>query len=128
MIYLVITNNPIVNGVGSIFQALGAMVGIWGILTIKIGNFNIQPEVKSNSLITTGPYKWIRNPMYLAVILFFLPIIIQNLNWLNTIVFVVLLVTLFFKVIREEEFLEERFGNAYREYKKRTKRLIPYIF
>jgi len=78
--------------------------------------------------LTTGPYKWIRNPMYVAVILFYLPIVIKHFKWINSLVFMALLITLLLKIKSEEEFLLERFGKDYFEYKKKTKRFIPFIF
>ena len=128
MIYLIIFNNPFAINLGLVFQVLGIIIGSWGILTMRIGNFNIQPEIKSEILMKSGPYRWIRNPMYTGVILIYLPIIIYNFSWLNCVVFVVLLVTLLLKMISEEQFLEQRFGVDYLLYKKTTKRLIPFIF
>ena len=128
MVYLLIFNNPIAIGFGLILQIVGVAIGLWGILTMRIGNFNIQPEVKSDSLIKSGPYKWIRNPMYLAVILFYIPIVIQNFNWINGSVFIVLLITILLKIYFEEQLLKERFGDKYLEYKRKTKRLIPFIY
>ena len=127
MIALIVLNSIFSNGIALVIQVLGVMIGIWAIISIGIGNFNIQPEVKSDSLITKGPYKWIRNPMYTAVILFFIPIVILNFNWTNFVLFVLLLVTLSLKISREEQFLQQKFGNKYLEYKSFTKRLIPFI-
>ena len=93
-----------------------------------VGNFNIQPEVKSYSLITAGPYKWIRNPMYMAVILFYVPIVIQNFSLMNVLVFIVLFIAILLKIYSEEQFLEEQFGDKYLKYKRRTKRLILFIY
>ena len=128
MVYLLIFNNPLIFGLGLVFQAIGIFIGIWGILIIGIGNFNIQSEVKSDSLITTGPYKWIRNPMYMAVILVYVPIVIQNFSWINALVFIVLFIAILLKIYFEEQFLEERFGNNYLEYKRKTKSLLPFIY
>ena len=128
MLYLVICNYPIADGLLVLFQIMGVILGIWAILSIGINNFHIQPEVKSDALVTKGPYKWIRNPMYTAVILFFMPIVIQNLGWLNILVFTLLVLTLILKILSEELFLKERFGEDYKEYFKSTKRLIPFIF
>jgi len=128
MIYLLIINPQIIVGLGLIIQIFGIVLGIWGILIMRVSDFNIQPEVKSSSLITTGPYKWIRNPMYVAVILFYLPIVIKHFKWINSLVFMALLITLLLKIKSEEEFLLERFGKDYSDYKKETKRFIPFIF
>ncbi len=127
MVFLIIYNKPIILGYEVLFQILGIVIGIWAIYTIRVGNFNIQPEVKSDFLIKKGPYKWIRNPMYLSVILFYLPIVFTNTESINIITFGVLLIVLIFKVILEESFLKLRFGEEYLLYKSKTKRLIPYL-
>ena len=128
MIYLLLFNSPFVREIGLFIQIIGIVIGLWGILTMRIGNFNIQPEVKSTSLVTKGPYRWIRNPMYTAVILFYLPIVVLNFNWMNALVFIVLIAVLLMKIKSEEQFLKERFGEDYLLYKKMTKRLIPFVF
>lgn len=128
MVFLILVNKPIVDGVGVIIQILGGLVGFWGILAMRIGNFNIQPEVKSETLIQSGPYKWIRNPMYTALILVYLPIILQNFHFVNILVFLFLLIILLIKILSEEQFLEERFGEDYIRYKSITKRLIPFLY
>ena len=127
MIYLLMFTNPLSDGFGLVLQITSLALGVWGILTMRIGNFNIQPEVKSTSLVTKGPYKWIRNPMYTAVILFYLPIVILNFNWMNAIVFILLIGVLLMKIKSEELFLEELFGEDYLIYKRKTKRIIPFL-
>ncbi len=128
MMYLLLINKPISFGLGLLIQIFGILIGSWAIFTVKIGNFNVQPEVKSDLLIVKGPYKWIRNPMYLAVILFYFPIVFQNYNWINSIVFIMLIIVLILKILREEKFLKLKFGEDYLNYKIKTKRLIPFLF
>ena len=128
MIYLIMFNSPFAIRFGLMTQIFGIAIGVWGILIMGVGNFNIQPEVKSYLLITAGPYKWIRNPMYMAVILFYVPIVIQNFSLMNVLVFIVLFIAILLKIYSEEQFLEEQFGDKYLKYKRRTKRLIPFIY
>lgn len=128
MIFLVVANNPIASGLGLFIQIIGVLLGLWGILSLKIGNFNIQPEVKSDALIQTGPYKWIRNPMYSGVLLFFIPIVLQQFDLINAFMYSLLLTILILKINSEEQFLEERFGESYKQYEKSTKRLIPFLY
>jgi len=128
MCYLLLKTPIIYNSIWLILQILGIAIALWGILTIQIGNFNIQPEVKSNSLITKGPYKIIRNPMYTGIIFIFLPIVIKSYNTINVSIYILLIITLLLKIFSEEHFLEQKFGTEYKLYKKSTYRLFPYIF
>ncbi len=128
MAYFLITTNPIGNGFGLVIQVLGFVIAIWGMLTMRFGNFNIQPEVKSSTLITKGPYKVIRNPMYTGLFLIFFPMVFNDFNLINLLVFNALMITLILKIFSEEQFLVQCFGVEYLNYKKRTFRLFPYIF
>ena len=46
----------------------GLAVGAWALAANRPGNFNIRPDLKEGgTLVTHGPYRWVRHPMYLAV-------------------------------------------------------------
>ena len=109
-------------------QLLGMIVALWGIVVIKIGNFNIQPEVKSKVLVTKGIFKLLRNPMYTGIILVFLPAIITENTLSLWIYFILLIVVLILKIYKEETFLLEKFGEDYSVYKKNTWRLLPFVY
>ena len=103
-------------------------MALWGIAVIKIGNFNIQPEVKSKVLVTKGIFKLLRNPMYTGIILVFLPAIITENTLSLWIYFILLIVVLILKIYKEETFLLEKFGEDYSVYKKNTWRLLPFVY
>ena len=108
------------------FLALG--VALWGIWAMKIGNFNIQPEVRSGAVfIRKGPYRYIRNPMYSGIIFFLGTMLADHPDRLNFLLYLILCIDLGLKIVFEERFLEERFGKKYLEYKSKTYRLIPFI-
>jgi len=51
-------------------ELFGILIGCWAIISLKIGNFNATPTIKKNAhLVKHGPYKLLRHPMYLAVLL-----------------------------------------------------------
>ncbi len=81
---------------------------------------------KEQKLITRGPYKHIRHPMYTAFLLW---VVFQSLllpNWLILLVGLFGIAMMYFgRVKKEEELMIERFGDEYREYMKRTGRLFP---
>ncbi len=96
-----------------------------------LGRFwSVTLEIRNtHRLITTGVYRYVRHPMYSA---FFLWAIAQALllpNWIAGPAGLVGFGTLFcFRVGREERMMAESFGDAYRHYAARTKRLIPGVF
>lgn len=118
-----------VNNFLFLFQLMGLALGLWGIISMKIGNFNVQPEVKKNALfISKGPYKIIRNPMYTGILIFFGFTLFAKFSYLRLLIYLILTITLLLKLMDEEKFLTERFKYVYLAYKKKTFRLIPFIY
>lgn len=128
-IYFGLTGNLFAKNLLLIVQLVGLAIGAWGVLVMKLGNFNVQPEVKHTAkFITNGPYEILRNPMYTGLLLFFGVSVYNNFNYMNLLVFVLLSISLLLKIGMEEHFLTERFGTEYLNYKKKTYRLIPYVY
>ena len=56
-----------------LLQASAALIGLWAVQTMHLGRFNIIPDPMPDiQLVTTGPYRFIRHPMYFSILLFFL--------------------------------------------------------
>ena len=87
-----------------------------------------MPEPSANAtLITNGPYKFIRHPMYTAVLLFCVGLLICNFSLLRTVLVTALIIVLIIKLTLEEKLLLQKF-EAYQDYHKQTYRLIPLVF
>jgi len=109
-------------------SALGLIVGLYTLAHNKLGNFGIYPEpIPDACLITTGPYRWIRHPMYTSLLLFMLGIALYRHAWPNYLALGLLMVAVYGKMHREEAHLHLRFED-YSEYVKRTRRLVPGIY
>ncbi len=106
----------------------GVLIGCWAIISLKIGNFNATPTVKKNAhLVKHGPYKFLRHPMYLAVLLVVFALISDDFTFWRLLAGILLFVVLIFKLFYEEKLLLAHF-KEYSDYMKTTKRFIPFIF
>ncbi|WKK66989.1 methyltransferase family protein [Lutimonas zeaxanthinifaciens] len=127
--YFAIFTQVFVSGWGLLVQLFSAVLCIWAVIIMKPGKFNVQPEVKSNaSFVRKGPYRIIRNPMYLGLILFFGLTVIYQPKVLHLLIYLVLCLVFVLKIFLEEKFLRESFGKNYEKYKSKTFRLIPFLF
>ena len=112
---------------GIVIFIFGAIIGIIAVKTHPKNNFNIRPEIKENcALITNGIYSYIRHPMYLSVILMGLGMAIFYDNFFKWLIFVCLVIVMIIKMFYEEKLWSK--NECYKEYMKKTKRLIPFIF
>jgi len=130
--YLLINQNPSpltplqINTVLWLIPAI--MLGFWAIKTIKLGKFNVVPDPKQNiTLITSGPYRYIRHPMYLSILLFFLPPVVLHPSFSVVFCYALLTLTLLIKLHYEERLLVQKL-EAYSHYQTQSKKLIPFLF
>lgn len=83
---------------------------------------------KEHSLVTNGPYHYIRHPMYSSWFLAGIGYFFISANWLlATVYFVTLLPMYFYRVPLEEKMMLDKFGDAYKEYEMRSGRLLPKV-
>ena len=105
-----------------------AALGAWTLIHNRPGNFNIRPEPKaSGQLVTSGPYRFVRNPMYSAVLLFAAAEVVAYGDFWKILCWLALALVLLAKAMLEERGLREQHA-AYAEYAKRVCRFIPWVF
>ena len=114
-----------------------AGVGIGVVCTVliywlfsSIGN-NISPTSatrKQHKLITHGPYRWIRHPLYTIGAITFISLGLLADNWFIILSGVLVFVVMAIRTPKEEANLIEKFGDEYKEYMKRTGRFWPRLF
>ena len=111
--------------VGRGIGAAGLALLIWSVWTLKRHGTTVRPDKAADVLVTDGPFRFRRNPIYLAhaLILFGAAELTKNIWFVIFAVAYGALVT-WLAILPEERHLEARFGDAYREYKERTRRLI----
>lgn len=111
-----------------LLQLAAFAIAFWGILAMGILKVSVFPVPRENSeLITSGPYRFIRHPMYTGIILMAGALIAARFTWLRLIVFLILVVNQIIKLLWEERMLAVKIS-SYKTYMERTWRLIPWIF
>jgi protein-S-isoprenylcysteine O-methyltransferase Ste14 len=92
--------------------------------------FTATIQIKTDhELIRTGPYRYIRHPSYLGILILSLGLGIAMANWISLILCIVLpAVGLTQRIKFEEKELEQHFGKQYRDYMKNTWRVVPFIY
>jgi len=109
-------------------SGLGVLVGIYTLLHNRLGNFAVYPEPLGHAqLITSGPYRWVRHPMYLSLLLFMSGVAMYNGSLLNQLSLLTLLLAVLGKMYKEERYLHAHF-DGYTEYSGNNKRLLPFIY
>ena len=120
-------SDPWLQGIGLVIFLLGLALAVWA--RVYLGrNWGMPMSQKTDpELVTTGPYRSIRHPIYTGIILAMIGTTIAvSLYWLVAVV--VLGAYFVYSAVAEERFMAGRFPDSYPGYKHSTKMLIPFIF
>ncbi len=112
---------------------LGLAVGyvnlplLWWIEATLGKNFNTTLHLREgHTLVTDGPYRWVRHPMYTSLFVFTVAVLLASANWLIGLPgLIALTVIVVNRIDAEEALMMERFGDEYRQYMRRTGRFLP---
>ena len=109
------------------FILVSTAVAIWTFMHNRLGNFNIVPDIKEHAkLITTGPYRFIRHPMYSSLFFGMLGVVCYLSHWVNWLFLALLVVVLYLKASKEERLWCDH-HEGYSCYKEHSKYFIPFI-
>ena len=113
----------------------GVVVGIPGglllVVTFRTLGKNLTDTVVTraeHTLVTRGPYRWVRRPFYLAHALAVVANSLVTANWFLALTGGIAFGLLVLRTRTEEEKLIERFGKDYKKYMERTGRFLPRLF
>lgn len=110
---------------GCVLILAGALLAITGRRAMLAAETNINPFKPTLSIVSSGPFRFTRNPLYLALTLIYAGLaFVLNTWWCVVLLAPVLLLIHFGVVAREERYLEFKFGESYRQYRARVRRYL----
>ena len=104
---------------------LWVALSVWSIRTFWRAGTSIVPVKPSTSLVAHGPFRFTRNPMYVALALLYLgAAFLLNTPWPLLLFPILLILVQTYVIAREERYLERKFGDEYLQYKSRVRRWL----
>jgi protein-S-isoprenylcysteine O-methyltransferase Ste14 len=112
-------------GLGALFVVAFLLLAATANLTFRRAGTPANPYAATTALTVQGPYRLSRNPMYLGLVLLVLGIaLVMNSMWLVLLAVPVMLLLRNLVILREERYLEDKFGDEYRAYRQRVRRWL----
>jgi protein-S-isoprenylcysteine O-methyltransferase Ste14 len=114
---------------GAVLLVCGIAVRVWAIQTLGKHFTATVTLTNDHQLVRTGPYRWVRHPSYLGAFMAIVgaPVFL-NAGWATLIAVVSMTIAYYLRIGVEEQMLSSYFGEQYLDYKKHTKRIIPFIW
>jgi protein-S-isoprenylcysteine O-methyltransferase Ste14 len=104
---------------------LGAAVLAWGRRALLSGGTPVDPTLPTACIVTSGPYQFSRNPLYVGLTLIFLGLTLAMNTWWGILVLIPLVLIMDIGVVRREErYLDQKFGEGYRQYCSKVRRYL----
>jgi protein-S-isoprenylcysteine O-methyltransferase Ste14 len=126
--YLILTGHLFVAPSLIWLELAGIGIVLWAVFVIRPHRVNPLPDLRRNArLVTRGPYRWVRHPMYTGVLAIALAWLLDTFTGGRLIATTILAADLLAKASYEETLLRKRFPE-YAAYAKRTKRMIPFVY
>jgi protein-S-isoprenylcysteine O-methyltransferase Ste14 len=111
--------------IGIALAAASVTIVIAGFVAMHRAGTNVDPYQPTTAIVTRGPYRWSRNPLYIGLTLGYLSAALIVDVAAAIILLPAALVVMHYGVIRREErYLESKFGETYRAYRERVRRWI----
>lgn len=100
-------------------------IALWALHTLTRANTTFDTMKPTTALVTAGPYRYSRNPIYLSLTLLYLGVaLLINALWILLVVVPLLVVIQRGVIAREEAYLTRKFGDVYKRYKAQVRRWI----
>ncbi len=107
-------------------QLAAVGLAVWARRSFSAGAFRVGANPAGNTLLRTGPYRWIRHPMYAAALMVVGSGVLSHLSWLAAAVSIVVTGVVVARIAFEERLLRASYPD-YAAYAQSTKALVPYV-
>lgn len=110
---------------GSFIIAIAIAIALWALVQFHREGTDVRPDRPDDVLLTSGPFRYTRNPLYIVLTLAQVTAAIWLNNlWVLLLTPVSVIIISRYAIAREESYLEKLFGQDYLEYKKRVRRWL----
>jgi protein-S-isoprenylcysteine O-methyltransferase Ste14 len=121
------SGNDVLLIIGFILFLCGLLLAVWARVYLGKNWGMPMSEKQDPELVTSGPYRYIRHPIYTGFLLAIIgSAISSSAFWL--VLFVFCAIYFIFSAFKEEQLMTRQFPKVYREYKSKTKMLIPFVY
>lgn len=125
---LVYTRSLLARGPVAIgLQVAAVLLMVWARIAFGIRSFHYAANPTEGGLVTAGPYRFLRHPIYAAILLFLWAGIATNLSPASVALGLVATAMLSLRMVFEESLVRQRYPE-YADYARRTKRVVPFLF
>ena len=111
--------------IGPVLTAASFGLFLWAVYTLRGGGASIPTTTPTDVIVARGPYRFSRNPIYLAMVLLQLGIgVWADSLWFFVLAILSALLLTWGVILREECYLEHKFGDGYMAYRARVRRWL----
>jgi protein-S-isoprenylcysteine O-methyltransferase Ste14 len=122
-----VPKEPWVKELGLALAISGVILACWSRQVLGRNWSSVVQLKQGHDLIDSGPYRYVRHPIYTGLLLAFIGTALKVGDWRGLIAVAIVLASFWRKLKVEERWLAEQFGPAYAAYSQRTKALVPGI-
>ncbi|MGD9139250.1 MAG: isoprenylcysteine carboxylmethyltransferase family protein [Desulfobacterales bacterium] len=103
------------------------LIFVTAIYFVRSGHVVVKHEQRPERVVTTGAFRYVRHPLYLGSILFYLGLVVSTASLFSLVMVVIIFIFYNYIAGYEEKLLETRFPDEYRNYKIKTGKWVPMI-